>query len=295
MQGETASLCYNASMPEESLRTMRALAVEAAREAGALLRRRFGRAQRVTYKGAVNLVTESDHLAEDLLVRRIRRVFPDHAILTEERPELATGSPYRWILDPLDGTTNYAHGYPCFAISIALEARGRIVLGVVYDPLREELFLAEQGRGAMCNGRRLRVSGERQLARALLVTGFAYDVRESPDNNLDHFARFTLEAQGVRRTGSAALDLCYVAAGRFDGFWEMKLQPWDTAAGMLLVREAGGRVTDFEGKPFYLESKRIVASNGRIHRAMLEVLAPQARKHLKLGDEKNRVRPIPIL
>lgn len=252
---------------------MRLLAVAAAREAGALLRRRLGRAQRVTYKGAVDLVTESDHLAEDLLVRHIRHAFPGHAILTEERPELATGSPYRWILDPLDGTTNYARGYPSFAVSIALEARGRVVLGVVYDPMRDELFLAERGRGASCNGRPIRVSKERDLSRALLVTGFAYDVRESLDNNLDHFARFTLKAQGVRRTGSAALDLCSVAAGRFDGFWELMLQPWDTAAGMLIVREAGGRVTDFEGRPFRPESKRIVASNGRIHRAMQEVLA----------------------
>ncbi|MBI5380256.1 MAG: inositol monophosphatase [Nitrospirae bacterium] len=264
-------------MLEGSLKKMRLPAVASARETGALLRRRLGRAQRVTFKGAVDLVTESDHLAEALLVRRIRRVFPDHAILTEERPELATGSSYRWILDPLDGTTNYAHGYPCFAVSIALEARGRVVLGVVYDPMREELFLAEEGKGATCNGRRIRVSGERNLSRSLLVTGFAYDVRESPDNNLDHFARFTLKAQGVRRTGSAALDLCYVAAGRFDGFWELKLQPWDTAAGMLIVRMAGGRVTDFAGRPFRQGEPTIIASNGRLHRAMLGILAPGAK------------------
>ncbi|HET6369571.1 MAG TPA: inositol monophosphatase family protein, partial [Nitrospiria bacterium] len=181
-------------------------------------------------------------------------------------------SPYRWIIDPLDGTTNYAHGFPCFCVSIGLEHEGNVLLGVVYDPIRSELFYAERGKGATLNGRRIRVSSTFSLSRSLLVTGFAYDIRISQENNIDHFTRFSMRSQGVRRTGSAALDLCYVASGRFDGFWEMKLHPWDVAAGSLIVKEAGGEISTFSGDPFYIDSKEILATNGKIHREMIAVL-----------------------
>ena len=176
------------------------------------------------------------------------------------------------MIDPLDGTTNFAHGFPAYCVSIGVEYQGRVIVGVVFDPTRQELFVAEAGRGAFLNGAQIHVSRTQKLDEGLLVTGFAYDIRESPANNLDHFARFALCAQGIRRTGTAALDLCYVAAGRFDGFWELKLHPWDTAAGVLIVLEAGGRVTDFKGGPFSIYDQEIVASNGIIHDAMLAVL-----------------------
>jgi myo-inositol-1(or 4)-monophosphatase len=177
------------------------------------------------------------------------------------------------VIDPLDGTTNFAHGYPVYSISIGVEYEGRGLLGVVYDPTRDELFSAESGRGAFLNGTPISVSRTEQLDQALLVTGFAYDIRDTLNNNLDHFGRFALRAQGLRRTGSAALDLCYVAAGRFDGFWEVKLNPWDMAAGVVILREAGGTVTDFRGAPHSIYQPELVASNGRIHDAMLAVLA----------------------
>jgi len=239
-----------------------------------VLLRYFTKKFRVDYKGEVNLVTEADRRAEAVIVSTLHRHFPDHQVLAEESGEgTRRASPYKWIIDPLDGTTNFAHTFPMFCISIALETRGVVVLGVVYDPLREEIFLAEKGRGATLNGRPIRVSQTEKLNGSLLVTGFAYDVREDLKNNLDHFGNFSLRAQGVRRTGSAALDLCYVACGRLDGFWEMKLAPWDTAAGFLIATEAGATVTDFKGQPYTIYLKEIVASNGRIHREMVEVLA----------------------
>jgi myo-inositol-1(or 4)-monophosphatase len=180
---------------------------------------------------------------------------------------------YRWVIDPLDGTTNFAHGFPAYCVSIGLEYRGEVILGAVLDPTRDELFVGETGRGAFLNGKPLRVSATPTVNAALLVTGFAYDIRKSQENNLDHFSRFALRAQGVRRTGAAALDLCYVAAGRFDGFWELKLQPWDTAAGLVILREAGGRATDFKGNPYSIYEPSIVATNGLIHEAMLKILA----------------------
>jgi myo-inositol-1(or 4)-monophosphatase len=228
----------------------------------------------VEHKNPINLVTDADRLSERAIVELIRKRFPEHEILAEEGGLKKTGgSAYRWIIDPLDGTTNFAHGYPAYCVSIGLEYEGSLLLGVVLDPTREELFVAEVGRGASLNGRSLRVSHTQKLDEALLVTGFAYDIRETAQNNLDHFAHFALRAQGLRRTGTAALDLCYVAAGRFDGFWELKLNPWDTAAGVLIVREAGGRVTDFAGSTFSIYGQEMAASNGRIHDAMLTVLA----------------------
>ena len=242
-------------------------------EAGALLRERIDDRHTVQYKGEINLVTEADRLSEALIVERIRRAFPDHDILAEESPETANGSGFRWIIDPLDGTTNYAHGYPVFCVSIALEVEGMIRLGAVYNPMLDELFIAEKGEGAFLNGRRLAVSRTAKLSRGLLATGFPYDLRENRNNNINYFGAMALNAQAIRRAGSAALDLAYVAAGRFDGFWELKLMPWDTAAGWLLVAEAGGIVTDLRGDPYHLHSPHILASNGLIHGEIAAILA----------------------
>ena len=251
----------------------RTLIEAVAREAGTLLRERLHDRHIVQYKGEINLVTEVDRLSEALIVERIQREFPGHDILTEESPETANGSGFRWIIDPLDGTTNYAHGYPVFCVSIALEVKGVIMLGAVYNPRLDELFTAEKGAGAFLNGRRLTVSRTETLSRSLLATGFPYDIREDRNNNINYFKVMVLSAQAVRRAGSAALDLAYIAAGRFDGFWELKLAPWDTAAGWLLVEEAGGSVTDLRGDPYHLYSKDMLASNGLIHAEMASILA----------------------
>jgi len=241
-------------------------------EAGTLRGDKLHDRHTVRYKGEINLVTEADHLSETLIVERIRRSFPRHDILAEESPETTNGSGFRWVIDPLDGTTNYAHGYPVFCVSIALEVAGEIRLGAVYNPMLSELFTAEKGAGAFLNGGRIAVSGTRDLNRGLLATGFPYDIREDRNNNMNYFKAFAMHAQAVRRAGSAALDLAYVAAGRFDGFWELKLMPWDTAAGWLLVTEAGGVVTDFSGGPFGLRSPHMLAGNGLINDAMLRIL-----------------------
>lgn len=251
-------------------------AIQTAREAGKILAEKFGRALQVSNKGDIDLVTEADLASERLIVERIRSYHPRHRILTEESGDVAeAGSSedsHKWIIDPLDGTTNYAHGYPTFCVSIALEHEGRVVVGVVYDPAREELFAAERGEGATLNGRRIRVSETVELNRALVCTGFPYDVRQRNDF-VRHFRDFIMKAQSVRRDGAAALDLAYVASGRFDGFYEEGLRPWDVAAGVLLVEEAGGRVTHYDGSPFYIYTPPIAASNGLVHEAMLEVLS----------------------
>ena len=247
-------------------------AIEAAKAAGAIQLEGLRRRHRVEFKGEINLVTEVDRACEARILEIIRERFPDHDILTEESPQALRGSPYRWIVDPLDGTTNYAHGYPIFATSIALQHKGELVVGVVYDPTRQELFTALKGGGAWLNGERIRVSETKELRLGLLATGFPYDLKEDPINNLDHFQNMMMHAQAVRRDGSAALNLCYVAAGRFDGFWELKLWPWDVAAGCLIVQEAGGTVTDFEGRTVDIYGLEIVASNGLIHRQMVDVL-----------------------
>lgn len=253
---------------------MREVAVAAAREAGAILQDHARRGFRVEHKNVVNLVTDADRRAEEAIVAALHKAFPDHEILAEEEGlREARASAWRWVIDPLDGTTNFAHGLPLYCVSIGLEHGGRPVLGVVLDPTRDELFVGEAGSGATVNGAPLHVSRTATLDAALLVTGFAYDIRETADNNLDHFSRFALRAQGVRRLGAAALDLCYVAAGRFDGFWELKLRPWDMAAGVVILREAGGRITDFAGQPHSIYGTQLVASNGLIHEAMLAVLA----------------------
>lgn len=247
-------------------------AIGAARKAGALLKERLGDAGVVEFKGAVDLVTEMDRRSEELIVGELSRAFPGHGILTEESPELHGNSGYRWIIDPIDGTTNYAHALPVFCVSIAFEDKGEVTLGVVYNPMLDELFVAEKGKGAFLNGKKIRVSKIDSLNKSLLATGFPYDVRTSSVNNLDNFANFAVRAQAIRRAGSAALDLSYTACGRFDGFWEMKLRPWDVAAAALMVKEAGGGITDFKGGEFSIYSRECLASNGLIHGEMLEVL-----------------------
>lgn len=248
-------------------------AVSAGREAGKLLLEYARSGFRVHHKNPINLVTDADHAAEQLIIGHLRTRFPMHRFLAEEQGRLEQSpSPFLWIIDPLDGTTNFAHGYPAYCVSIGLEYQGRCILGVVFDPSRDELFTAIERSGAQLNGHPIHVSSTGALCDSLLVTGFAYDIRETPRNNLDHFAKFALKAQGLRRTGSAALDLCYVAAGRFDGFWEVRLSPWDMAAGSVILREAQGRLTDFSGTDLSIYGQELVASNGHIHGDMLTVL-----------------------
>ncbi len=254
------------------MKDMVEVAVNAAREAGKILKENLGRPLEIDFKGEINLVTDVDRMSEEIIVEAIRDEYPDHQILAEEGKGQESPSSYKWIIDPLDGTTNYAHGYPCFCVSIALEKGQDIMFGVIYNPVLEELFTAEKGKGAWLNGRDIQISSADRLTHSMLATGFPYDIRESENNNLIHFKNFMMRAQAIRRPGSAALDLCYVAMGRFDGFWELKLSPWDVAAGSLIVREAGGMVTDFKGGNFDIYSKEILASNGNIHHEMVQVL-----------------------
>ena len=248
-------------------------AVELARKSGALLKEKFNQKHEIYYKGEINLVTEADKMSEDLIIAAINRNFPDHGILSEESPAIPGAGKLRWIIDPLDGTTNYAHRYPIFCVSIALENNGEIVLGVVYDPMRDEMFVAVRGEGAYLNDKKLAVSSLKDISRSLLATGFPYDIRESKENNLDYFNAMAINVQAIRRAGAAALDLAYLAAGRFDGFWELKLKPWDTAAGCLMVEEAGGVISDIAGGKWDLQSPSLLASNGLIHEQMIKVLS----------------------
>lgn len=250
-----------------------ATAIRAAEAAGAVLLDHARSGFRIDYKAVINLVTDADRRAEASIVHTILDAHPSHRILAEERgQDGGTDSRYRWIVDPLDGTTNFAHGFPFYSISIGLECDGECIVGVVLDPVRRELFSAMVGQGAYLNGDRIRVSTNDTLERSLLVTGFAYDIRDTPNNNLDHFSRISLRAQGVRRTGSAALDLSYVAAGRFDGYWEVKLSPWDMAAGIVIVREAGGLVSGFNRETFSLYGQELVATNGHLHDQLLDAI-----------------------
>lgn len=239
-----------------------------AREAGALLMDYFRQNVKVEYKGEADLVTVADRKSEALIRERIGRHWPTHDILGEEGGLADTGSDYRWYVDPLDGTTNFAHGFPVFCVSMALDHKGKRIAGVIYDPTRDELFAAEKGSGAYLNQQRIHVSGTENLAECLVATGFPSHKRHK-NPNIFFYHQITLHTHGVRRAGSAALDLCCVACGRFDGFWEFNLNSWDTAAGVLIVQEAGGQVTDFKGGPFQLDSRETLASNGLVHPAML--------------------------
>jgi myo-inositol-1(or 4)-monophosphatase len=249
-----------------------AAATQAVLQAGAIQKERYGRDIEIRHKGEIDIVTEVDRACEEVIVAVIRERFPDHDIVTEETDLGRTGSRFVWFTDPLDGTTNYAHGYPFFCSSVGLTVSGEVVAGAVYDPVKDELFTAEKGAGAHLNGRRLQVSSSSELLRSLLVTGFPYDVREDLAGKLRLFIRFMGEARAVRRDGAAALDLCYVACGRYDGFWEERLQPWDMMAGKLMVHEAGGRVSRFDGTPIGLDADELLATNGPLHGPMMDVL-----------------------
>jgi myo-inositol-1(or 4)-monophosphatase len=246
-------------------------AVDVAQRAGKLLHEGLAGPREIRFKGAIDLVTEMDVAAEKLIVDALRERFPDHAILAEEGGATEAASGYKWVVDPLDGTTNYAHGLPIFCVSIGLEKDGEPILGVICAPAIGELYAAEKGKGATLNGQPIHVSTTDDLQRALLVTGFPYDVQVK-QSNLHHFSKFIHRSQAVRRLGSAALDLAWVAAGRFDGFWEPRLAPWDLCAGSVIVAEAGGRVTGYGGGPFSIYGKEVLASNGRVHDAMIAVL-----------------------
>jgi len=245
-------------------------AIEIAREAGKILREEFDRPAQIAYKGDVDLVTQADKRSEETIVARLTEYFPGHSIAAEEGTGHELNSEYRWHVDPLDGTTNFAHGYPCFSVSIALAQRGALLAAVVYNPFYDELFAAARGAGATLNGKRIFVSETGSLANSLLCTGFPVHKRLA-NPNIHYYWDFTLRSHGVRRDGSAALDLACVAAGRFDGFWEFGLKPWDTAAGVLLVEEAGGKVSDFAGEPYQLGGPMILATNGLMHEEMRKV------------------------
>ncbi len=247
-------------------------AVRCALESGKIQRAHFQKGFGIRHKGEINLVTDIDMACQARILEMIGATFPGDEVISEEKENRYGGSGNRWIVDPLDGTTNYAHGYPFFCTSIAYEEAGEVTLAVVYNPIFEELFWARKGAGAWLNGEAIRVSAVGEMKKSLLSTGFPYDLPTSRRNNIDNFLRFIYSAQAVRRDGSAALNLCYLACSRFDGFWELKLNPWDVAGGSLIVREAGGVVTDFKGGPFSIYGDEIVASNGLIHKGMLEIL-----------------------
>ena len=255
-------------------RSYKDVAIKAALKGGLFIKRSVGKIKSIAYKGRINIVTDVDVKAERIIMKDIRDAFPDHSILSEEtETPIAEGhSPYKWIIDPLDGTTNFAHAFPFFCVSIGLEKDGRMILGVVYDPSRDELFFAEKGQGAYLNKKRITVSKASKLGMSFLATGFGYGIKEAGDDNIRNFKNFLMRSMGVRRAGSAALDLCYVACARFDGFWELDLHPWDTAAGALIVREAKGTVTRFDGSAYTPYNSDVLATNGRLHSQMVKIL-----------------------
>lgn len=247
-------------------------AIHCALESGKIQRRYFQKKIGIRHKGEINLVTDVDIACQEKIIEMIRRDFPADDIISEEKQNSFGGTRNRWIVDPLDGTTNYAHGYPFFCTSIAYEEKGQVTHGVVYNPIFNELFFGRKGVGAYLNGEKIQVSSISNLRKALLSTGFPYDLATNKRNNVDHFLKFLFKAQAIRRDGSAALNLSYVACGRFDGFWEVSLNPWDMAAGCLIVSEAGGMITNLQGERFSVYKDEIVASNGMIHEVMVNVL-----------------------
>ena len=249
------------------------IAIDVAKEAGALQLESIDKSYAVEQKGPIDIVTEIDRKSEDIIVNRFEKEFPSYDILTEEGSGRRKDSKRRWIIDPLDGTVNYKHGYPYFGVSIALEENGKVVIGVVYIPKLNELFIAEEKGGAELNGRTIHVSTETEMTRTLLATGFTYNLEDlSSRRNMDHFEDFMLNSQAIRRAGMAAGDLSYVACGRLDGTWQMSLKPWDMAAGALIVLEAGGSVTDLSGGKFDIYKSEVLASNGHIHYNMIDIL-----------------------
>ncbi len=252
---------------------IRDIGVAAALRAGEILRNRWDRAHTVKKKGAIDLVTEADLASEDAIIQLIRAVFPGHTILAEESGVTPGTDPYEWIIDPLDGTTNFAHHLPDFSLSIAFALEGEMAFGLILNPVAGELFCATRGQGVELNGRPIRVSSTKTVAESLLVTGFPYDLEPVIGPLMQRLERCIMAAQGVRRLGSAALDLCYVACGRFDGFWEENLAPWDTAAGWMIVQEAGGTISDFSSGAYSIDKKEILATNGLIHQEMMALLA----------------------
>jgi len=254
------------------MKNAKRIAIEAALKSGRFIKESVGKAYNVSYKGRDNIVTDIDKRSEKMIIDKISSAFPEHSILSEESSPRSGTSPYRWIIDPLDGTTNFAHAFPFFCVSIGLERSGVIEMGVVYDPMRDELFHAEAGKGSYLNKKRIFVSKVRKISEAFLATGFSYGIT-SKDRNIKHFRNLLIRSLAIRRAGSAALDLCYVACGRFDGFWEMNLHPWDSAAGLLIVREASGRVTKFDGSNYTPYDKDILATNGFIHNEMIKALS----------------------
>jgi myo-inositol-1(or 4)-monophosphatase len=253
--------------------------IHMAYQAGEILRGGYGEHHQISHKGAIDIVTEVDHRSEAYLIREVKRKFPSHRIVTEETGEVVGSDCCVWYIDPLDGTVNYAHGIPIFAVSIAYAEDGQVRLGVVYEPMRDECFTAELGLGAWLNGKPIRVSENTDLDQALLVTGFAYDIRTNPHNNLDLFTHFMLRTRGVRRMGSAAVDLGYVAVGRFDGYWEIKLESYDIAAGGLIASEAGAQVTNCLGEKDYLTAPvSVLAANPAIYAQLLAEIQSQVNK-----------------
>ncbi len=248
--------------------------LEVAREAGLIQKKSLGKLIKIGYKGTGknDVVTEVDKKCEAFIVKQLNKAFPDYAVLAEEGTNVDSKVPYKWVIDPLDGTVNYSHGHPAYAVSIGLEYKGKMVAGACYAAMLDEMYYAEKGKGAFLNGKKIQVSNTRTLETSLLCTGFAYDVKSNPDNNLNNFAHFILNSQAVRRDGSAVIDLCYVACGRYEGFWELNLKPWDVAAASLIIQEAGGKVTKFDGSKYSIYGNQILATNRKVHKDMMRVL-----------------------
>jgi myo-inositol-1(or 4)-monophosphatase len=254
------------------------VAEDTAREAGKVLIENLGKVKEIEFKAKNSLVTEVDKLSEKIIIGNIKKYFPTHDVFAEESGRDSENSDYLWLIDPIDGTTNYAHAYPFFSISIALEVKGEVVAGLVYDPVKDEMFTAEKGKGAFLNGNPIKVSKSDEIKHAHVCTGFMHEVEWMVETNIRHFGNFIRRARAVRRDGSAALDLCYVACGRFDGFWELGLNPWDTAAAVLIVKEADGHVSTFSGGEYSIYDKEILATNSIIDDQMIEILALEEGK-----------------